>query len=98
MINDEKDGGLPPDFIDGIQKKIELRKKTIIVTRKKGGQDIDWPKVKENIELLKKKCSDFSQMIESSDSPQNEIELAKIAREIKQMWKEIKLMMDGNGN
>jgi hypothetical protein len=98
MVKDDTDGFLPPDFIEGIQKRIAVRKKTMAVTRKKGGRDIDWEKIKENVELLKKKCTDFSQLVETADSPREKLELAKIAREIKDMWEDIRAKMDGKGN
>jgi hypothetical protein len=94
MRDDKKDGTLPQDFIKSIERSIDERIKPLSVTKRKGGGDIDWSKIKENVELLKKKCAEFSEKIEDANSIKAEQDLARQAKEIRNDWLEIKAMMD----
>jgi histidyl-tRNA synthetase len=93
-----KDEGTPPELIPEIQSRMEVRKKVKVVARKKGGKDIDWPKVKENVELLKKKCADFSKKVEGDDSTDSITVLTQRAKEIRMMWQDIRAQMNGKGH
>jgi hypothetical protein len=94
MRGDTKTRTLPPDFIEGIQKNIDdvtrARKKQKKVIRSK----IDWLKIKENVDLLRLKCADFSRKIEYADSPEAQNELERQAVEIRNDWLEICAMMN----
>ena len=94
MTDDTKEGGLPPDFIESIQKNIndviKARKKQKKVIRSK----IDWLRIKENVDLLRLKCADFSRKIEYADSVEAQNELTRQAVEIRNDWLEICAMMD----
>jgi seryl-tRNA synthetase len=92
-MNNSKNGVLPPEFIENIQKNITQRKKPIRSV-KKAGEDENWSKIKNDVENLKAKCAEFSRKIEEADSKEEQIELAKKAREIRNEWLEIKAMMD----
>jgi uncharacterized protein YpuA (DUF1002 family) len=89
--------GTPPELIPEIQSRMEVRKKVKVVTRKKGGKDIDWSKVKENVELLKKKCADFSKKVEVDDPTDSITVLTQRAKEIRMMWQDIRAQMNGKG-
>lgn len=95
MEDDTKDGGLPPDFIEGIQKSINEVIRAKKKRKKVIGPKIDWPKVKENVDLLKVKCADFSKKAEDVQSVEAQNELVKQVAEIKADWLEIRAIMDG---
>jgi hypothetical protein len=95
MKDEIKNEGLPPDFIEGIQKNIDdvikARKKQKKVIRSK----IDWLKIKESVDLLRLKCADFSRKIEYAQSVEAQNELARQANEIRNDWLDICAMMNG---
>jgi uncharacterized coiled-coil DUF342 family protein len=95
MRNDTMDGNLPPDFIEGIQKNISDVIKAKKKQRKVIGPKVDWPKVKENVDLLRMKCADFSKKVDEMHSVKVRDELAKQAAEIKADWLEIRAMIEG---
>ncbi len=84
--------GNPPEFIPEIQSRMEVRKKVKLVSRKKDAKDINWSKVKENVELLKRKCADFSKDTQCDDSTDSIKVLTERAKEIRLMWQDIRAM------
>ncbi len=89
--------GKPPEFIPEIQPRTEVRKKVTVVIKKDGSKEINWPKVKENVELLKRKCADFSKNTECDDSTDSIKVLTERAKEIRLMWQDIRAMMNEKG-
>jgi type I restriction-modification system DNA methylase subunit len=92
-MGNTKDGVLPPEFIEDIQKNINARKRPVRSV-KRVADDSNWTQIKENVEILKVKCAEFSKRIEEADSVEEQKKLAEVAKEIRQEWLEIKAMMD----
>ena len=97
MTVNSREEFFPPDFIEGIQESIEARKKILMVSQRRGERSIDWPKVYENMELLKKNYSDFSQMFKEGEFTETKIEIAQKAMEISKVWQETWAIMDERG-
>jgi hypothetical protein len=95
MTSDTIEGMLPPEIFDGIEKSIDnvklVGKKKVKVTR----PAIDWSKIKENVEQLKLKCTDFSKKFKEAESIEEKNELALQAKKIREEWLKIRAMIHG---
>jgi hypothetical protein len=95
MGNEAAESILPADFMEDIQRKItDVRQAKSQKYSQQEGQ-INWFRIKENVDDLKVKCAALSRKIKEEDSESSQRECLELAQDIKDQWNEIRAMLDG---